>query len=361
MLPSVQASPPRLVLIDAIKAVACQLIVLHHLAFYGPMSDAAFGLAPNLISWFSQYARVAVQAFLVVGGFLAARGLAPDGLWRGPRALSRIGQRYARLVLPFATVLVFGMVCAAIARQGLDHYSLPGLPTLAQFAAHLLLLQNVLDIDALSAGAWYVAIDFQLFVLLVGLLWLARRAHPRMQRTAGVVFVGTVWLASLFVFNRDADLDSWPIYFFGAYALGVLSHWAAHTRRPKAWLALLWLVTALALWLEWRLRIAVALSVAMLLGLAASEDWLSRWPRDRVTAFLGRIAYSVFLVHFPICLLVNMLVTQVSAADPWINLAGMVLAWGASIGAGALFYRWVEQPAMRLRSARLPGRVASWN
>jgi hypothetical protein len=36
--------------IDTLKALACQLIVLHHLAFYGPMSDHAYSLAPDLIS-----------------------------------------------------------------------------------------------------------------------------------------------------------------------------------------------------------------------------------------------------------------------------------------------------------------------
>jgi hypothetical protein len=37
----------RLAFIDALKAVACQLIVLHHLAFYGPMSDHAYSLAAD--------------------------------------------------------------------------------------------------------------------------------------------------------------------------------------------------------------------------------------------------------------------------------------------------------------------------
>jgi EAL domain-containing protein (putative c-di-GMP-specific phosphodiesterase class I) len=38
-----------LAFIDALKALACQLIVLHHLAFYGPMSDHAYRWHPTLI------------------------------------------------------------------------------------------------------------------------------------------------------------------------------------------------------------------------------------------------------------------------------------------------------------------------
>lgn len=65
----------RLPLVDALKAIASQLIVLHHLAFYGPMSDVAFPLAPSAISWLSEYGRMAVQVFLVIGGFLGRCGL----------------------------------------------------------------------------------------------------------------------------------------------------------------------------------------------------------------------------------------------------------------------------------------------
>ena len=52
----------RLAFIDALKAIASHFIVLHHLAFYGPMSDVANQLAPTLFSWLSQDARIAVQA-----------------------------------------------------------------------------------------------------------------------------------------------------------------------------------------------------------------------------------------------------------------------------------------------------------
>lgn len=71
----------RLPFIDALKALASQLIVLHHLAFYGPMSDYARSLAPETMSWFYSNARIAVQVFLVVGGFLAAQSLTRNGIF----------------------------------------------------------------------------------------------------------------------------------------------------------------------------------------------------------------------------------------------------------------------------------------
>lgn len=72
----------RLPLLDTAKGLACAAIVAHHLAFYGPMSDIAQPLAPDLMAWLYDYARMAVQIFLVLGGYLAAASLAPEGVAR---------------------------------------------------------------------------------------------------------------------------------------------------------------------------------------------------------------------------------------------------------------------------------------
>ena len=58
--------PSQFGLINLLKAGAAQLIVLHHLAFYGPMADHVRPMLPALISWLGDSARIAVQAFLVL-------------------------------------------------------------------------------------------------------------------------------------------------------------------------------------------------------------------------------------------------------------------------------------------------------
>ena len=68
-----QQSPGQSGAIDTLKAGASQLIVLHHLAAYGPISDALETSAPVLVDWLFDYGRMAVQVFLVIGGYLAAR------------------------------------------------------------------------------------------------------------------------------------------------------------------------------------------------------------------------------------------------------------------------------------------------
>jgi len=55
-------------LIDAFKAAGCLLIVLHHLAFYGPMSDVVATAWPGTVNWLYDHGRLAVQFFLVCAG-----------------------------------------------------------------------------------------------------------------------------------------------------------------------------------------------------------------------------------------------------------------------------------------------------
>jgi peptidoglycan/LPS O-acetylase OafA/YrhL len=322
----------RLPLVDGLKVAAAQAIVWHHIAFYGPMSDHAATLAPALFDGLARHARIAVQVFLVVGGYLAARQLAPQGRWLGGRPGGLlIGRRYLRLVAPYTAMLVFAVFAAAVARAWITHDSIPAAPTLPQLLAHLLLLQDLLGIDALSAGVWYVAIDFQLYVLLVGVLLLT----ARLSSQAAPWVVTALVALSLLVINRDARWDVAAPYFFGAYGLGALAAWHRPNARWPLW-AVVGLV-ALALVVEWRSRIALASVTAIALAL-----WGGRGGANRMLAYWADRSYALFLIHFPVLLLVNAAFTRWTPPTPGVQMAGVLLAWLASLAAAVLFHRAAE-------------------
>lgn len=350
------SSTSRTPLIDVIKGMACAAIVWHHLAFYGPMSDIAQPLAPALIAWLYDYGRLAVQVFLVLGGYLAAGSLAPKGIARFDHAGPAIAKRFVRLVVPYAVALLLSVLAAALVRPFIDHPSVPQSPSVGQLVANALLLQDIVGEDALSAGVWYVAIDFQLFALTV-LVLAGVRALPgaRAQRHAArafqcLVVVGVA--ASLWAFNRMAALDMWALYFMGSYGLGMLAYWAVQAAAPWRWVAVMAVLSGIALVLDFRGRIALALFTALCLVGALRAARVRVWRKGAATAVsrgmaplaqLGQMSYSVFLVHFSVCLLVNASVSSVWPEAPLANALGMVLAFALSLVAGRVLYLRVER------------------
>ncbi|MEB0113304.1 acyltransferase family protein [Variovorax sp. RTB1] len=376
---TVEDRAARIPLLDAVKGLACLVIVGHHLARYGPMSEVAFPLAPALIHWLSTDGRLAVQVFLVIAGFLTAGSMAPAVQLNAGRPLERIARRYLRLIIPYLAALIVSVVVAAIARPLLQDDAVPGAPNLMQLLAHGLLLQDLLGYDALSAGVWYVAIDFQLFALSLAAVGLAAWVERHWRRGIGdaqdiedmsnisdsvarslrahwiaVVIVFGLVTSSLVFFNLHAELDATALYFFGAYGLGMLTFWIGCADRsdkhgsPTAWRAgflLLVLLGVSALAFEWRSRIAIALMTSLAIAGAQRLHWLKSsacpaWARP--LAQLGRMSYSLFLIHFPVILLVSAVVSHWAPAAPWIDAAGMVAALALSLAAAWVLYRRIE-------------------
>lgn len=340
-----QKASPRLPLIDAFKAIASQLIVLHHLSIYGPLSETMHRMAPNVFGWLGNDARIAVQVFLVIGGFLAANSLAPEGALTTYRPFELIKKRYFKLAIPFIAAILVCLVASALARTLLTDEAIPNRPTLWQFMAHAALLHGVLGFDSLSAGAWYIAIDFQLFVLLLVFLWAGRITAPKQAAHSAFLLISISVCLSLFHFNRDADWDNWAIYFFGAYGIGALSFWCAKRNHGLIWLSVIALTVVAALIIDFRSRILIALLTALMLGIGRRSGILEKWPNNDLLAWLGKISYSVFLIHFPLILVSNAIFAHVRPTAPTSILCWMAGTWGISIATGALFFFGIENRA----------------
>jgi len=324
--------------IDWGKAIASQLIVWHHLAHYGPLAPRVAAVWPDLMGWLDGRALYAVQAFLVMGGYLAARSLWPRP--GAPRVAAadwpaRAARRWRRLMPTYLAALLLAVLCAALARQWMDDPDTPAAPTAGQLLAHLLLLQDLLEQPALSAGLWYVAIDLQLYALLAALALLAGRAPARWQLAP---------------------------YFFGSYALGVLAAWgraAGTAAGRRAAGALLLGLAGAGLALAWRDRLALAALCAMLLLWQPGRTRLALagqpWLRS-VVAQLAAISYAVFLLHYPISLLVTALLIDALPAGPVPAAALLELTWLLSLATGWALTQALQAPGLWQRLRRLTAR-----
>jgi peptidoglycan/LPS O-acetylase OafA/YrhL len=322
--------------VDVLKVVAAQLIVWHHFSAYGPMADTMSLAWPQLMEWLYSYARQVVQVFIVVGGYLAAQSVMDKPI---TRPLVSIVKRYLRLVPFYVLALLLISVAVAVSRDTIHAAWLPSEPNLWQFLTHALLLHDLLGFEALSSGVWYVAIDFQLYALLMVLCYaLQTENHRRLS-----VVVALLCAASMWQFNRVDELDMWAIYFFAAYGLGVLAAWA---KRSSFETRVFWLTAGLAvgaLWVEYRTRLSLALLTAVWLVIKPKS--MVHWtPIKRVVHRLSNSAYVLFLTHFGIIVLASAIWNLNQMSGPLTALAMTGLAWLCCVVLGLFLHEKVEVP-----------------
>jgi len=322
--------------VDVLKVVAAQLIVWHHFSAYGPMADTMTLAWPNLMNWLYEDARLAVQVFLVVGGYLAGQSVMNKPI---QQPLSLIAKRYLRLVPFYVLALALITFAVAMSYNTIHNDWLPPSPTIPQFLAHGLLVHDLFGFEALSSGTWYVAIDFQLYALLVVLCHLLQTTNHKPLS----IGVSVLCIASMWQFNRIKTLDIWAIYFFSAYGLGVLAAWA---KRSKFDATVFWFTAVLgigALWLEFRSRLCLAMFTATWLVIkpTGSVHWT---PIKRVVHRLSNSAYVLFLTHFGIIVLFSDMWNKSHFYDPDTALALTEFAWLCCVGAGLFLHEKVEVP-----------------
>jgi peptidoglycan/LPS O-acetylase OafA/YrhL len=163
---------------------------------------------------------------------------------------------------------------------------------------------------------------------------------------------------SLFWLNRLPGLDMWAPYFVGSYGLGALAFWLSalnprSTARLMGTLGMAALVL-IALWLEWRSRIALAGIAALSLVLVSQGRLLQDWARLPVVQWLSRSSYSVFLAHYPVIVLVGAMSQCLWPDSLTLNLFSLFLAWGLSLAAGQLLHLGVEQRQGRAGRKAVP-------
>ena len=253
----------------------------------------------------------------------------------------------------------------------MDHASISAAPTLSQFVAHVFFAQDLLHYEPLSAGIWYLAIDFQLFFCVVATAMLSRVWVDRCGAAGGpagslagaaaptLQILAVPAVMSLFWWNRNPSFDCWGFYYLSSYFLGMLVQGviSGSLRVVVLWGYLGLIVVAVAV--DWRPRLLVAAGAALVILMASKLKQLPHWSGSRVVGYLGEISFSLFLIHFPACLLVNAWLTQ-WPLTPTEAFAGMVAAWGASLIFAVGFYHLVERPSWRRWRWSTTGGALSW-
>ena len=347
------AERQRLQFIIALRAVASFIILWHHFALYAPLNDWSAPLAGPVLDWLAVNAR-ATQVFFVVGGYVLARSMSRK-VWHLAQLRAFVVQRYCRLGIPYLGAVMLVIPAYVVARGWLPAEVVGSPVSSTQLLAHVFFLQDILGYEQLSAGLWFVCINFQLGLMLAAMFWLSD-ALARSKRWQALDVIGgvgwTLSLFSLFFFNLNDDWDHWALYFFPYFYLGVIIHRGLAGLSGKWEFVAYQAVLVAAMLFEWRWRLLSALIVGGLLYSAEHSGWGARWPNNRLVIWLGNLSYSLFLVHFPVLVLIATVWTRMGWHSPTAALGGLFCAFCTSLLTASLFHRWIEKPSSRLGRAR---------
>ena len=338
--------------IEWLRGGLALVIVIHHLVRYSPQADAASALIPRLIEVFDRYGSLAVQVFLVIGGFVGAITLerkVPS--WNGFGNF--LLKRYLRLGLPYYATIIYGLALYSFIPPAFAAFDLFERITWQGLLVHTLFLQDIFGHPNLFAGFWYLSIDFQcnaltylLLLFYSGILTITGIQKPDAKQRVFLVIFLPIGISSLFIWNLDSRYDPYALYYFGTVFLGLSAGWSL-TGRVPSWVFWGYIgVAGLALTYHWRLRLmvavisAIAIYLTSRLGLSQQQNSLANW--------LSRISFSLFLTHYPTIWAVTSVGAALTGTGAWNSIAWMIASILASIVVGGLMYELVESRILRL-------------
>jgi peptidoglycan/LPS O-acetylase OafA/YrhL len=350
---SIRAEGRRFEFVDALRGFAALAVVLPHAAglFVYPQQSSLTRFYLGL----AECGGAGVMVFFVISGFAIAyslRNAATEGFGLGRFML----RRAVRLDPPYwAGMVLIGLVVAM--REYLVHQPLL-LPSSGKVLAHLLYLQDILGLGHFNIVFWTLCLEFQLyFVFAIMMRSLFSPTYRPREASVGIraeadrygwAMVVAFFLSLVLSHTVWPMLRSWFVPFFYLFLAGSLAAWNIQGRISDRLFQLCLLAMGVALVLKPEWPRVVGFLTAILLYVAIRRDALHRWCAGRAAQSLGRISYSIYLVHGPLTICFLGLRTRMTPDSKVVSLLCMAGLYFSTIAVAALFYRVIEVPCLRL-------------
>ena len=356
--------------LDGLRGIAILLVIALH-TLHLQQSRLAW-------SWVNAVLKsgwIGVDLFFVLSGFLITSILIAtrDHPQRARnfymrRALRILPAYYVYLALTML-VLVFVVNQPVLTDQALDW-----LPSLLFFAQNL---TTAISVDTPPVREfnhlWSLAIEEQFYLLWPWLVWrLDLRALPRVC----LIVIASAWGCKMLLAATDVwEHGIYVLPFTRMDGLAAGAYLAAHRAlgggalpawmRPLPWFGLLILLTVFFLQrglLNHTAHITVLNTCATVLlfagllhrTLVAQEDsLLRRILANPVLLFFGRYSYGLYLIHYGVDTWMRLYAQPLLETVIAGNLMRVFLASGSvalSVLLAMLLHRWVEAPALRLKT-----------
>lgn len=352
------ASTERMPELDALRGVAAFLVLLQHAQLLLPPLPTPGFPGAGFLRWvltehtplrILETGRGAVLFFFVLSGFVLTRALMRSG---SPGLLAFAVQRSLRLMLPVAASVLLSVALYLLI---FDPAALPALrdrtlltwlepPSIGQVIGNILLLSTA-DELRLNIPLWSLVHEWRLTVLLPVILLFRGRVLLLLALATSIMLMGQMLGAREDEIQLGEDLRgsvASSLYFALPVGLGAALALAGPMPAIGQGRRAVLLLIAVVLF-SMKSDLAIYAGSVILIVVAQEEGSFRRFLRSAPLVWLGRVSFSLYLVHVPI--LVACVHALHGTAPPAVAAAlGSLLALAA-----AALMRWaVEEPSRRL-------------
>ncbi|QDV82640.1 Acyltransferase family protein [Stieleria magnilauensis] len=354
------APPSRLAMLDGMRGAAALAVVCCH--FFVPelssLATTLNSIFPDPIPTLAQHGDLGVEVFFVLSGFVIAFSIGNRRM-SGRYVANFALRRSIRLDPPYLATLALSMLLwAAYLPGGLTECYQQSLGWRGVLA-NSFYLQNIFGFPSSVGVAWTLCLEIQFYLAYIGLFSLAQfvsgalgsggqddRRDFSTSQTALLATFLPLSIASVIWWNCSlADFS-----FFGTwhrFFVGVMCYWAFSQRITSVGFFVFAVALAALAIHSHDLRGGTAATTAILIYVAGRTGHLSTALSASWLQYLGRISYSLYLVHLLVGVsLVNMLYRS-DQSKP-MALCLLVIGLVASIAGAELMYRLFELPSVRL-------------
>ena len=342
----------RLAGLDGLRALAVIAVALYH--FFPAMLPGGF---------------IGVDVFFVISGFLITGLLVSEHTRTGRISLHRFWQRRARrLVPPLIPVVLISCTIAFVIGGDVLVGLGAQLVGASTFGYNWVSIANdasyfSVNEPELLRNLWSLAVEEQFYLvwplLLLGVL-LIRRPRVRLAIVTTLFIASALWMGVLYQPGADPTRvyygsDTHSFGLFAGAALALLLRRPSGQRnevpRLRPWLggAAILTIIAFALWLPedgtatYRgglVAVSVATAVAIWAGVRGGR--FGRLLDAAPLRYLGERSYGIYLWHWPILVLVQLLWPASSRASSLLPIG--LVATVITLVFAAVSYRWLEVP-----------------
>lgn len=339
--------PARLVLIDALRGLAASWVAVFHLYHaVSPQGESLFGPLDVLL----RHGDLGVQIFFVLSGLVIAQNVALH--LTTAASLGRfILRRSIRLDLPYWAALGAYLFAGALRNRSLEYSPV-------DIAANVVYLDNVLGLRSIIPVGWTLGFEMQFYLVLASIRTFVKRYDVAVI----ILFV----IAALTRFGVLAMPTGLFVHYFGEFCLGVFLARVLAAPTPlligkegeraltsRVMLGAATVTLTLTSWQTPAFLGALTSSVTVLF-LYSARAYLSRWSLGRGVQFLGKISYSLYLIHplvgsRVIRVALGFLTRGAAGTVPWhLRFGAFLFGLLLSVVGAYAFYLLIERPAQRL-------------